>query len=86
MANAGIPKGKSNEGKGVDGGDSGKVNMYNLAKKNSIGIPAGQAPGIDDGDKANSMNQLPSNAQVIKAAPSKLMTGMSQNRGSGGNK
>ena len=86
MANAGVPKGKSTEGKGVDGGDGGKVNMYDMSRTNSIGIPIGQAPGIDSGDKKLSMNQLPSIAKVIMSAPSKLMTGMSQNRGSGGNK
>jgi len=86
MATAGVPKGKSTEGMGVDGGDNGKVNYYNLSKTNSIGIPAGQAPGIDSGSKNLSMNQLPGNARVLKAATSNLMTGMSQNRGSGGNK
>lgn len=86
MANAGVPKGKSNEGMGVDGGDGGKVNQYAFSKKNVNGIPSGQTPGIDTGDGRLSMNALPSNARVVKPAKSNLMTGMSQSRGPGGAK
>ncbi len=74
MANAGVPKGKSNEGKGVDGGDGGKVNT-NAIKGGLKSLP-----------KQDSMNQLPSTAKVYKPAKSNLMTGMSQNRGPGGAK
>lgn len=87
MANAGIPKATGNPalGKGVSN-HGGMVNDLDEGGSNSIGVPHGQTPGIGNGDKANSMNALPSAARVVKSAPSNLMTGMSQNRGSGGNK
>lgn len=53
---------------------------------NDMGIPHGQSPSFGKGNKEVSMNQLPSTARVIKPASSNLMTGMSQNRGAGGNK
>jgi hypothetical protein len=75
MANAGVPKGKSNEGKGVDGGDGGAVNTN--AMKGGFGS------GMT---KQDSMNQLTSNAKVVKSATSTLMSGMSSSRGAGGAK
>lgn len=83
MANQGVPKGKETEGKGIGAGS--KVNVF-TNRDNSMGIPAGQSPGFGDGNKEVSRNQLPSTARVVKPATSNLMTGMSQNRGSGGNK
>lgn len=83
MANAGVPKGQETEGKGV--GVGSKVNVFKNVD-NEIGIPAGQSPGFAKGNKEISLNQLPSNARVLKPATSDLMTGMSQNRGPGGNK
>lgn len=67
---------------GIDNKD-GKVNVL-VDKPNPMGIPAGQAPGIGDGRRENSMNELPSIAEVVYSAKSDLMTGMSMNRGPGG--
>lgn len=85
MSNVGVPKGKSNEGMGVDGGDGGKVNTYSKSV-NELGVPNGQTPGIGKGNRELSMNGLASNARVLKPAASNLMTGMSQSRGPGGAK
>lgn len=74
MANEGIPAGKRSLGKGV-GVSKGKVNTE--AHEGGFGT------GID---KEDSLQQLPSNARVIKSASSNLMKGMSQSRGTGGNK
>ena len=83
MANAGVPKGKESVGKGASAGR--QVNF--LAKgTNELGVPDGQTPSLGKGNKEESLNQLPSNARVVKAAKSNLMTGMSQSRGPGGNK
>lgn len=87
MANAGVPKGNMSVGlgKGISN-HGGMVNDIDDGKTNAIGIPYGQAPGIGNGDGASSMNDLPSIAKVYKPATSNLMSGMSQNRGSGGNR
>lgn len=84
MANVAVPKGKETEGKGVSAGS--KVNVFSQNGTNSMGIPHGQSPSLGKGNKEVSMNQLPSTARVLKPAKSNLMTGMSQNRGAGGNK
>jgi hypothetical protein len=81
MASVAVPKGKSPKGL-VSGG---KISPEK-GGSNSMGIPDGQAPGFGRGNKEVSLNQLPSTARVLKAAKSNLMTGMSQNRGPGGNK
>jgi hypothetical protein len=75
MAKQGVPKGKDTEGRGVDGGDGGKVNTNAMS--------GGFGSGLS---KQDSMNALPSTARVVKPASSNLMTGMSQNRGPGGAK
>lgn len=80
MASAGVPAGK--KAKGVDGG---KVSFLADGVGHD-GVPDGQTPGYGKGNKEVSMNQLPSNARVVKPASSNLMTGMSQSRGAGGNK
>ena len=85
MANAGVPKGKLTQGKGV-GVSAKMVNNINENDKNEMGIPASQSPGINKGNKELSMNQLPSTARVVKPASSNLMSGMSQSRGAGGAK
>lgn len=64
--------------------DGGKVNY--LAPGSTNGVPYGQTPGFGKGTPEISQNQLPSTARVIKSAPSTLMTGMSDHRGSGGAK
>lgn len=84
MANQGVPKGKETEGKGVGAGS--KVNVSAKGVNSALGVPHGQTPGLGVGNKEVSMNQLPSNARVVKSAKSNLMTGMSQNRGPGGTK
>lgn len=53
---------------------------------NSVGVPDGQTPGFGKGTSEVSMNELPSNATVIKCTKSNLMAGMSQSRGPGGTK
>lgn len=70
-------------GKGMSTG-GGKVNDLDENGTNSMGIPHRQTPGIGNGDKKNSLNQLPSTARVVKPASSNLMTGMSSSRGAGG--
>lgn len=85
MANAGVPAGKKSEGRGVSA-SGGKVNKTDSESGNSMGIPARQTPGLGKGNKELSGNQLPSTARVVKPASSHLMAGMSQSRGSGGNK
>lgn len=62
------------------------VNTFNDSKTNEKGIPYAQTPGFGKGNKEVSLNQLPSNARVVKPATSNLMTGMSSSRGSGGAK
>ena len=83
MASQGVPKGKETEGAGV--GSGSKVNVL-PSGTNGMGIPHGQSPGLGQGNKEASMNALTSNARVVKPASSNLMTGSSQNRGSGGTK
>ena len=68
---------------GIDN-KNGMVNVLDSPLTNGNGIPTRQSQGIGDGRKENSMNQLPSNAEVIYPAKSNLMTGMSMNRGPGG--
>ena len=85
MASAGVPAGKRSEGKGAGVG-GGKVNKFSAEATNELGVPAGQTPGFGEGSSEISMNQLPSTARVVKSAKSNLMTGSSQNRGSGGNR
>ena len=83
MASAGVPKGKESVGKGISAGS--KVSFL-ASGTNELGVPDGQTPGLGKGNKEVSMNQLPSNARVVKPATSNLMTGMSQSRGAGGAK
>jgi hypothetical protein len=58
----------------------------------SAGVPAGKSvkkPKVSEQSSpgsAASLNDLPSNARVIKSAKSNLMTGSSQSRGAGGAK
>jgi len=58
---------------------------YGLTKETGMvgRVPEGQSPGFEMGTPEVSMNQLPSNARVVKSAKSNLMEGSSQNRGSG---
>lgn len=89
MANDSNGAGKSMAkplGSGISNHDGMVNDITNENGTNDMGIPHSQSPGIGNGAKQNSMNALPSNARVIKSAPSTLMTGSSQNRGSGGNK
>jgi hypothetical protein len=78
MANSGVPKGKESVGKGASAGS--KVEFLKDGE-NSMGIPNGQSPGLGKGNKEVSLNQLPSNARVVKSASSHLMESMSQSRG-----
>lgn len=83
MASQGVPSGKKVSM--VDAG-GGMVNKFPDQTTNEMKIPYGQTPGFQKGNKEVSMNQMPSTARVVKPATSNLMTGMSQNRGTGGNK
>lgn len=85
---ANVPKGGKTPSLGMGiAHTGGKVNkLSGDSSEASTGVPYGQVPGIGNGSKKNSMNQLPSTSRVVKPAPSNLMTGMSSNRGKGGNK
>jgi hypothetical protein len=76
MANAGVPAGKKDKQAPSSGG---KVEFLTSGETN--GVPDGQTPGFGRGNKEVSMNQLPSNARVVKPASSNLLEGMSQSRG-----
>jgi hypothetical protein len=82
MANAGVPAGKKDKQAPSSGG---KVEFL-TSGENENGVPDGQTPGFGRGNKEVSLNQLTSNARVVKPATSNLMQGMSQSRGAGGAK